>query len=78
MKYSISNKKRNSCVVNLIPESDIEKAVIKSKTEDFTYQYHYQQALYQLVHPNAELPTVTNDHMYPKTVFVTFQIAVGI
>jgi hypothetical protein len=78
MKFSISNKAPMSCVINLHPENAEEKEILASGGHHDTYQFYYQKALYDLIDPNAELLTVTNDHMYPKTVFAKFQIVKGI
>ena len=78
MKYKISNKTSNTCIITLMPENDIEKKLFTMKEEQFTFQVHYQNALEKLIHPDATFLLVLNDSTYPSPVLVKYELAIGI
>jgi len=78
MKYNVTNKTATTCIITLIPESEIDQSVLKQTHEEFTFQHHYQQALKRYVDKDATFVEILNFDNYPKSVPVKFKIARGL
>jgi hypothetical protein len=78
MKYNITNKIGNSCIIELVSQTQEEEKLLLDKAEQYTFYFHYQTALEQKVHPNATFLTIMDDRNYPKIVTIKFEIVKGI
>jgi len=78
MKYNVTNKTAITCLITLLPETEIDESILKHPNEEFTFQYHYQQALRRYIDKDATFIEVLNFDNYPKSVLVRFQIARGL
>jgi hypothetical protein len=78
MKYSISNKTRNSCVITLIPETSVEQALLKNTEEQDTFLFHYQAALERHLSPSATFINLIDDTSFPSPVTVHYEMTKGI
>ena len=80
MKYNVTNKRQDQCIIELIPESDIERNLLTQVSEEteFTFLYHYQKALNFYINPEATFVDLLDNTNYPNKVTVKFQSSKGI
>ena len=78
MKYIVKPTSTNSCIIELVAETEIESDLFGKPEEEFTFLHHYQQALNQKYGSHIIYVGFLNSDFYPKKVEVEFENTKGI
>lgn len=78
MKYKVDPIVAGKCLIELLPENDTEKQLLKEKEEQDTFLFHYIVALEKYISKDATFIAVLDYSQYPQKVKVEYQITKGI
>ncbi|RYY84766.1 MAG: hypothetical protein EOO15_18600 [Chitinophagaceae bacterium] len=75
MKYRVEKLSATICSIILVPERPAEASLVAAGERHDSFLEHYQQALTNYVHKNAELVGIINKDHYPRHVLVQYSLS---